>query len=137
VRRHVCIVGCGAVGASLAEHLSHKGIAVVIIDRHVGALDSLEARFGGHTVVGDATELAVLERAEAGRADLLVAVTDNDSVNLMVAQVAQAILAVPRVLARVNDGRRAALFRELGVPTICTTDLVVSELLERASFVEG
>ena len=125
---YVVIVGCGRFGASLANRLSADGHSVVAIDVRESAFGGLSDEFSGFRIEGDATELAVLRQAKAAQADLLIAATREDNVNLMVAQVAAKILHVPRVIARVFDPRREALFAALGLEAVCPTSLAVDEL---------
>ena len=129
----IVIVGCGRLGSLLANRLSHAGHAVVVVDSDERAFGELSPEYSGFRVEGDATELAVLKQAKADQADLLIATTRDDNVNLMVAQVARAAFAVPRVLARVFEPARKPIYRRLGIESICPT-LVAAELfLETAA----
>jgi trk system potassium uptake protein TrkA len=123
------VVGCGRLGAILAERLSRQGADVVVIDRDERAFDGLDEDFGGFTVHGDATRRAVLDAAGTADAEVVVAVTHEDNVNLMVAQVAQRIYGVPRVLARVYDPKRQETYAHLGVETVCPTTVAADRLL--------
>jgi len=119
--RFIVIVGCGRLGAYLANRLSRDGNGVVVIDAEEQAFAALSPEYSGFRVEGDATELAVLREAKADKADVVVAATRDDNVNLMVAQVAKVEFGVARVLARVFEPRREAVCRKLGVETICPT----------------
>ncbi len=125
---YILVVGCGRLGSYLASQLSHDGHSVVVIDEDEKALEALSQQYGGFRIEGDASELAVLRQAKIDRADLLIAATHNDNINLMVAQVAQRFFGVPRVIARVLDPRRESTFQALGVETVCPTS-VASDLL--------
>lgn len=126
---YVVVVGCGRLGSYLACQLSRDGHSVVVIDEDEKALEGLPPEYGGFRIEGDATELAVLRQAKADRADLLIAATHNDNINLMVAQVAKRFLDVPEVVARVFDPRREGTFRALGVDTVCPTSVAGDLLL--------
>lgn len=128
--RYIVVVGCGRLGALLASHLSTKGHRVVIIDAQQPALSKLSAEFSGFKLIGDATEMDVLRQAKVSQADCLLAVTDRDNINLMVAQVARTLFEVPRVIARVYDPTREAIYNEFGIDTISPTQLSASALLE-------
>jgi len=134
--KYIVIVGCGRLGAHLANHLSRDGHSVVAIDTDERAFGNLSPEYSGFKVEGDATELAVLQQAKADKADLVIATTRDDNVNLMVAQVAKAQFEVPRVLARVFEPRREAIYRRLGVETICPTS-VAAELFLKSVSKEG
>lgn len=126
----VIVVGCSRLGALLASYLSNEGHNVVIIDMRKSAFSQLSAEFSGFTVVGDATEMEVLEQSRIHEADCLLAVTDRDNINLMVAQVGRTIFDVPTVIARVYDPAREAIYKEFGIDTISPTQLSAHALLE-------
>jgi trk system potassium uptake protein TrkA len=128
---YVVIAGCGELGSHLANRLSRDGASVVVIDIDERALAGLSNEYGGFRVQGDATEIAVLKQAKVGQADRVIAVTGEDNVNVMVAQVARAVFGVPRTLARVQDPTREAIYREMGIETVCPTT-AVSELILKA-----
>jgi trk system potassium uptake protein TrkA len=121
--QYIIIVGCGRLGSILANHLSRRGSSVVVVDRDIAAFDQLSTEFSGFRVTGDAAELAVLRQAKIEKADCLLAVTRHDNVNLMVAQVASEVFQVPKVVARVFDPSREAVYGEFGIETICPTSL--------------
>jgi trk system potassium uptake protein TrkA len=121
--QYIVVVGCGRLGSILASQLSGEGNSVVVIDRHESTFDSLGGEFSGFQIVGDATELAVLRSAKADKADCLLAVTDSDNINIMVAQIAKKLFEVPTVLARVFDPNREVIYREFGIETISPTQL--------------
>lgn len=128
----IVIVGCGRLGSNLANQLSHAGHGVVVIDIDEEAFDHLSAAYSGFRVEGDAVELAVLKQAKLDKADLLIATSQDDNVNLMVAQVARAVFSVPRVLVRVFEPKREAIYRRLGVETICPTSVAADLFLKAA-----
>jgi trk system potassium uptake protein TrkA len=120
---YIVIVGCGRLGAHLANQLSRAGHSVVVIDRKEATFNDLSPDFSGFRVEGDATQVAVLKEAKLKRADVFFAATHEDNVNLMVAQVARKVFNVPHVLARVFDPRREQVFDRLGIETICPTSV--------------
>lgn len=128
--QYIVVVGCGRLGALLASQLSNEGHSIVVIDRHEAAFKSLSSEFSGFQISGDATELAILRAAKADRADSLLAVTDQDNINLMVAQIAKILFQVPTVLARVFNPRRETIYREFGVATISPTQLSAEAFLQ-------
>jgi trk system potassium uptake protein TrkA len=127
--QYVIIVGCGRLGSLLANRLSSLGSSVVVIDREQTAFDNLSTEFSGFRVVGDAAELDVLRQARIEKAGCLLAITGYDNLNLMVAQVAQTVFDVPKVIARVNDPSREAMYSEFGIETISPTNLSVAAFL--------
>ena len=129
--RYVVVVGCGRLGSILANRLSREGHSVVVIDRNESTFEDLSPDFSGFRVGGDATQMAVLKEAKLQKADVLIATTHDDNINLMVAQVARKILNVPQVLARVFDPRREKVYTQLGIETICPTS-VAAEMFIKA-----
>lgn len=112
------IVGCGRLGAHIANKLSEQGSGVVIIDSSREAFRRLSPSFNGIIVTGDAMTLSVLEEAALGKAQALVAVTNRDITNIMVAQMAKEIYKVPRVIVRLLEPDLECVFRNSGIETI-------------------
>jgi trk system potassium uptake protein TrkA len=128
---YVIIVGCGSVGAKLAELLSEEGHNVVIIDQFARSFGKLGVAFNGVTVVGNGYEVNVLKEAGIERADCLAAVSNSDNANIMAAQVARQIFNVPRTIARVYEPRRAQIYLELGLEIISGTVLFAGMIRDR------
>ena len=126
---NIVIVGCGRVGAALAETFDRAGNRVVILDESTRSFDRLPSSFGGEAVRGDGTDEDVLRRAGAQDADVFLALTEGDNRNVMAAQLATEALNVGRVLAKVNDPVRAAAYADLGLATICRTNLMEDAIL--------
>lgn len=128
----VVVMGCGRVGASLAGQLQDAGHAVAIIDRDQTAFLRLPAAFGGTTVKGVGFDQEVLRRAGIEGADAFAAVSSGDNSNIIAARVARETFGVPKVVARIYDAKRAAVYERLGIPTVATvpwtTDRFMSAL---------
>ncbi len=118
------IVGCGRVGATLADMFDRAGHDVVVIDLSTRAFDRLPSSFGGSATRGDGTEEDVLRRAGAEDADLFLAFTEGDNRNVMAAQVATEALGARQTIAKINDPLRAAAYAELGLATLNRTMLM-------------
>jgi trk system potassium uptake protein TrkA len=123
------IVGCGRVGAALAEALDNDGHEVLIVDTSTRAFDRLSSEFKGQAIRGDGTDEDVLRRAGAERADVLLALTEGDNRNVMAAQVAREKLNVDKAIAKINDPVRAAAYAELGIATVCRTTMLTDSIL--------
>lgn len=126
---YVIIIGHGRLGSKLANHLSSQGSSVVVVDKEEQAFEKLSLEFSGFKITGDAAELSVLREANIDQADCLLAVTDQDNLNLMVAQVAKVIFKVPKVMARIFDPSREAVYRQFGIETISPTNLSATAFL--------
>ena len=124
----VVIVGCGRVGSTLAENFDADGHEVIIFDVRTPAFDRLPETFKGAAVRGDGTDEEVLRRAGAAGADIFLSLTEGDNRNIMAAQVATESFAIPQVIAKINDPVRAAAYAELGVVTLCRTNIMVDSV---------
>ncbi|HEX7591310.1 MAG TPA: TrkA family potassium uptake protein [Candidatus Limnocylindrales bacterium] len=124
----IVIVGCGRVGSTLAENLDADGHEVIIFDIKTSAFDRLPETFKGTAVRGDGTDVDVLRRSGAEGADIFLALTEGDNRNVMSAQVATESLGVAQVIAKINDPVRAAAYAELGIATLCRTNLMVDSV---------
>jgi trk system potassium uptake protein len=132
----IVVVGCGRLGAYLANRLSKNGHSLVSIDNDPSAFEGLSSEYGGFQIEGDATEFSIFKQAKMHKADMVIATTRDDNINLMVAQIAKEIFNVPKVLARVYDPNRVAIYHELGVVGICPTLIAGDEFLHFLSSVE-
>ena len=128
LKMKIVIVGCGRVGSTLAQNLDEDGHDVLIFDVRTAAFDRLPETFKGAAIRGDGTDEEVLRRAGVKGADIFLSLTEGDNRNIMAAQVATENLGIPRVIAKINDPVRAAAYAELGVVTICRTNLMVHEI---------
>lgn len=126
---YIIIVGYGRLGSLLAGRLSSLGCSVVVIDHKETAFDKVALGFSGFKITGDAAELDVLRQAKIDKADCLLAVTNQDNLNLMVAQVAKTVFQVPKVMARVYDPAREAVYSQFGIETISPTRLSADAFL--------
>lgn len=128
--QYIVVVGCGRLGSILASRLSGQGHSVVVIDWDESTFNSLSIEFSGFPIVGDAAELAVLRSANIDKADCLLAVTGNDNLNLMVAQVTLTVFKVSTVLARVLEPAREEIYRDFGITAISPTKLSAEAFLQ-------
>jgi trk system potassium uptake protein TrkA len=115
------VVGCGRVGAEVAQRLFQRGHAVAVIDQEPAAFQNLNPGFKGRLLEGDALDRPVLERAGIGEAAGLAAVTNSDSLNAVVGHLARKIYQVPNVLARNYDPIRRPLFDAFGLQVVSSS----------------
>ena len=125
----VMIVGCGRVGAVLANRLDGGGHEVVVLDRNQQAFRRLSEKFSGERIVGNGLVEEFIRPTLEKKVDLLFAMTDKDNINLMIAQRVKLDFQLGRVIAVVHDSILAGVYKELGVETVCPTDLVINDLL--------
>ena len=139
--QYIVVIGCGRLGSLLASQLSAQGHSVVVIDKDEDTFDNLSGEFSGFQIAGDAAELATLQKAKADKANCMLAVTREDNVNLMVAQIGKIVFEIPTVIARVFDPAREAIYCEFDIDTISPTqlsaDIFLQKLDGRLSQVKG
>jgi trk system potassium uptake protein TrkA len=123
------IVGCGRVGAGIADALDRAGWQVLILDQVAAAFDRLPSTFGGTALRGDGTDEDTLRRAGAAGADLFLALTEGDNRNIMAAQLGIEALGAQRTVAKINDPVRAEAYAHLGIGTMCRTNLMTTAVL--------
>ena len=118
---YVIIMGCGRVGARLANMLVDAGHEVLVLDLSPSAFDRLGTDFAGQTMVGNGIDLEVLLRAGIERADAFAAVTQGDNRNIMASQIAKHMYHVRHVVTRIYDPIRQDTFQALGLDAISPT----------------
>ncbi|CAB4617660.1 unannotated protein [freshwater metagenome] len=128
---HVVVVGCGRVGSGLAATLVGQGHTVAVIDRKATAFRRLPEGFTGDTIVGVGFDRTRLIAAGIERADALAAVTNGDNSNILIARTAREFFNVDRVVARIYDQRRAAIYERLGISTVATVGWAIERVLRR------
>jgi trk system potassium uptake protein len=135
--RYAVIIGCGTFGSFLANELSRQGHSVVILDSDARAFDRLLPEFSGFRLVGDASDVDLLERAHIADADLVVAATREDMLNFFIALVAQNVHGKKAVLARIAHPQRAAIMEMEGIytvdPVAFAAEALLPSLLAQAS----
>lgn len=128
---HVVVVGCGRVGAGLARAIEAQGHSVAVLDRRSKAFTRLPEGFTGRTVVGVGFDRDRLRAAGIEEAGSVAAVTSGDNSNILIARVAREVFGIERVVARIYDPRRAAIYERLGIPTIATVQWTTDRVLQR------
>lgn len=130
---YIIIVGCGRTGSNLANLLSQKGEEVVVLDKNSNAFDDLSPVFTGFAITGNATEMSFFKRSKPEKADVLIAVTDDDSVNSMVAQIAKEIYDIPKVIVKINEPNRKVYYKNHDIIEISSTEILVDHFMEKLS----
>ena len=137
---HIVILGCGRVGAMLADRLDEDGHSVSIIDQEARAFRRLGSRFAGTTITGVGFDRQTLEDAGINTAHAFAAVSSGDNTNIIAARTARETYGVENVVARIYDPRRAEVYQRLGIPTVATvswtTGLIMRRLLPQGGEVE-
>ena len=121
----IIILGAGEVGGNLAQNLASEASDITLVDTDTERLRELQDRFDIGTVVGMGAHPDVLRQAGAEDADLLIAVTNSDEVNMVACQVAHTLFRTPIKIARVRSRAYVhgqGIFRDVDMPV----DVIVS-----------
>jgi trk system potassium uptake protein len=133
----ILILGAGQVGRTAAQHLSREEAnEVTVVDVNEDALRDLQDRLDVRTVAGNAAWPTVLEAAGAAEADIIVALTSSDEVNMMACEVAFTLFRTPTKIARIRAAEytsRPQLFGAdgLSVDVFISPEQLVTEYIER------
>jgi len=130
------IVEGGPLAGQLAQALSARHqMDIVAVSRDADLCRQLVERLGLRAIHGDGTDPDVLDDAEAGAADELIAMAPTDHDNLVVCQLAIKRFLVPRCIALVNDPINVEVFRRLGIEGAFSPVGVLARMIEqRAAF---
>ncbi|MCP4789017.1 MAG: Trk system potassium transporter TrkA [Gammaproteobacteria bacterium] len=111
----IIILGAGQVGKTLAENLAIDGNDITMVDQNKAALKDLQDRLDIRTIAGPASLPSILEAAGVEDADMLVAVTNTDEVNMVACQIAKHVYLTPTTISRIRSHQylhhRGALFK--------------------------
>jgi trk system potassium uptake protein len=138
----IIILGAGQVGSTLAENLASEANDITLVDSDPILLDELRDRLDIQTVVGSGSHPEVLEKAGIQDADMLIAVTTHDEVNMVACQIAHSLYHTPHKIARIrsvgytNDRIRNRLFGAENMPVdvaIAPEQLVTEHLAQLIS----
>ena len=132
---YIIVVGCGKSGSMLANMLSEEGHDVVVIDKDKRAFQRLGSLFNGLTYQGNGSDLELLEEAGIRRAHGIALMTDSDTSNAMIAQIAKKIYQVKWVAAKIFDQELVDSLRDFAFDIISPT-ILISKLV-RDRFIEG
>ncbi len=133
----IIILGAGQVGTTAAQQLAREQANdVTVVDTRDDVLRDLQDRLDIRTVSGNAAHPAVLEAAGGSSADLVVALTNSDEVNMIACQIAWTLFRTPTKIARIRSGdyhRRPELFGDNAIPVdlAISPEQLVTEYVER------
>jgi len=127
---HVIITGLSSIGKNLAELLSKEGNEVVVVDIDATKCNEMAASSDAMVITGDATQRSVLEEARLKNANALVAVTGDDSDNLMTCMLAKE-MGVKKVISILNDVVHADAFKSAGIDVQVKPSAIVAKHIYR------
>jgi trk system potassium uptake protein TrkA len=118
---YIVVVGCGRVGARLAQRLHQSGHEVMVVDESGASFARLDLEFRGRTLEGNVLSRDVLNRIEIDRADAVAAVTSSDTTNAVVGHVVRKVYRVPNVVVRNYDPRFLPIHEAFGFEVVSST----------------
>ncbi|TET40131.1 MAG: TrkA family potassium uptake protein [Dehalococcoidia bacterium] len=128
---YIIVVGGGKVGYYLSKTLLSEGHEVLILEKDAKKCEAITEELGSVIVRGDGCEARTLADAGTERADMLIAVTNEDEDNLVACQVAKYKFKVPRTIARINNPKNERIFKKLGIDvTVSSTNLILEHIEE-------
>lgn len=128
---YIIIAGCGRIGSNLAKDLLDDGHDLVIVDRDKQRLDLLGTGLNATRILGIEYDLDILREAGIENADVFLALTQNDSINITACQVAKNIFNVNTVVAKVADVSKEHIYKSLNIQYINPIKLGIEALKSR------
>ena len=100
---NIIICGAGRVGFTIAKLLSEQGHSITIIDQSSEDIQKINDSLDVKAIVGKGTYPSILEKANASEADMIIAVTRNDEINMLICQIAYSIFNIQKKIARIRS----------------------------------
>ena len=100
---NIIICGAGRVGFTISKQLSEQGHSITVIDQSSEDIQKIDDALDVKAIVGKATYPSILEKADASEADMIIAVTRNDEINMVICQIAFSIFNIPKKIARIRS----------------------------------
>ena len=133
----IIICGAGKVGTSIAKHLVDQGNEVTVIDQSKKLIAQIREKVDLKTIIGSASYPSVLENAGCNDADMIIAVTLQDEINMVACQMAHTFFKTPRKIARLrSEDFLNPIWRDLYNADNMPIDLIISPELEVAKSIE-
>ncbi len=130
---NIIICGAGRVGFTIAKLLSEQNHSITVIDQSSEDIQKINEILDVKAIVGKATSPAILEKANISEANMIIAVTRNDEINMLICQIAYSLFKIPKKIARIRaqeylDPKFSQLFNKENLPI----DFVISPEIEIA-----
>jgi trk system potassium uptake protein TrkA len=128
---YIIVIGGGKVGYYLARTLLNEGHEIAVVEKDPARTEFICNELGSVCIRGDGCEVATLTEVGTGRAEMFIAVTGDDEDNLVACQVAKHKFNVPRTVARINNPKNEAIFKELGIDVaVSSTNIILESIQE-------
>jgi len=134
---NIIICGAGRVGFAIAKILTEQDHSITVIDQSSEDIQKINDSLDVKAIVGKATLPTILEKANTTEADMIIAVTRNDEINMLICQIAHSIFKVPKTIARIRDQnyldpKFSKLYNKENIPL----DVIISPELEIAKSIQ-
>ena len=135
---NIIICGAGRVGFTIAKLLSEQNHSITVIDQSSEDIQKIKDSLDVKAIVGKATYPSILEKAKALDADMIIAVTRNDEINMLICQIAYTAFNIPKKIARIRsqnylDPKFKKLYNKDNLPidVIISPELEIAKSLQR------
>ena len=134
---NIIICGAGRVGYTISKILTQQNHSVTVIDQSSEDIQKINENLDVKAIVGKATSPTILEKADTDDADMIIAVTRNDEINMLICQIASTLFNVPKKIARIRsqeylNPKFSSLFSKENLPI----DFIISPELEIAKSIQ-
>ena len=134
---NIIICGAGRVGFTIAKQLSEQGHSITIIDQSSEDIQKIDDALDIKAIVGKATYPSILEKADASNADMIIAVTRNDEINMVICQIAFSIFKISKKIARIRsqdylNSKFTSVYNKENLPI----DVIISPEIEIAKSIQ-
>ena len=134
---NIIICGAGRVGFTIAKQLSEQGHSITIIDQSSEDIQKIDDALDVKAIVGKATFPSILEKADASNADMIIAVTRNDEINMVICQIAFSIFKISKKIARIRsqdylNSKFTSVYNKENLPI----DVIISPEIEIAKSIQ-
>ena len=134
---NIIICGAGRVGFAIAKSLTEQDHSITVIDQSSEDIQKINETLDVKAIVGKATLPTILEKANTSEADMIIAVTRNDEINMLICQIAYSIFKVPKTIARIRsqdylDPKFSTLYNKENLPI----DVIISPEFEIAKSIQ-
>ncbi len=134
---NIIICGAGRVGFTIAKLLTEQNHSITVIDQSSEDIQKINDALDVKAIVGKATSPIILENANSKDADMIIAVTRNDEINMMICQIAYSLFKIPKKIARIRsqdylNPKFSRLYNKENLPI----DVIISPELEIAKSIQ-
>lgn len=134
---YIVVIGGGKVGYNLTKMLLDSGHEVTLIEHDPALYEDLFEEFNEKVILGEGSDLEVLKKAGANRADYVLTLTGDDEANLVICQLVKSSFIGPKTLARINDPQNEAIMSSLGVDLPVNVTRLINHLVSEEVHAHG